>query len=162
MNSLGSWLYLVAGLSRSSVNCTMKVINAIVALAVEFGEISARLRAASKSKNLWRLPSLPLDVRTAMKELSTEPTLVQTICCPRCFKQYPLGHIPTQCDYCATARSRVCGAELWTTRATRSGPVVVPQRLYSVQDFESWLKYFLSCPGIEDKIDKLYTHIPNT
>lgn len=39
-----------------------------------------------------------------------------------------------------------------------AGPLVVPCRLYNVQAFESWLKYLLSIPGIEDKIDESYTH----
>lgn len=38
----------------------------------------------------------------------------------------------------------------------------MPCRLYSTQDFDSWLEFFLSCPGIEDLIDKSYTHLPSS
>lgn len=37
----------------------------------------------------------------------------------------------------------------------------MPCRLYSTQDFESWLEFFLSWPGIEDLIDKSYSHKPS-
>lgn len=58
-------------------------------------------------------------------------------------------------------RSKVCGEKLWTTKSTRGVPRTVPRRLYCMQDFESWLEYLLSQPGIEDLIDKSYTHQPS-
>jgi len=33
--------------------------------------------------------------------------------------------------------------------------------MYSTQDFDTWLEFFLSRPGIEDLIDKLYNHNPS-
>ena len=51
--------------------------------------------------------------------------------------------------------------ELWTTQSTQGGPHHVPCCLYSTQDFESWLKFFLSWPGIEELIDKSYSHEPS-
>jgi hypothetical protein len=68
--------------------------------------------------------------------------------------------MPRVCVFKATKRSKECGAQLWTTRNTQSGPRTVPCRLYSTQDFESWLEFFLSRPGIEDLIDKSYNHRP--
>jgi hypothetical protein len=36
----------------------------------------------------------------------------------------------------------------------------MPCQLYNVQSFESWLQYFLSCPGIEHLLDSSYAHKP--
>jgi len=69
--------------------------------------------------------------------------------------------MPQVCLYKETRRSKACGEKLWTTRITKGGPRVVPCRLYSTQDFESWLEFFLCCPGIEELIDKSYTHRPS-
>lgn len=57
-----------------------------------------------------------------------------------------------------SAHSRICNEPLWTTRTTRHGPCQVPRRLYSAQDPDSFLEFFLSKPGIEDLIDKSYEH----
>ncbi len=96
-----------------------------------------------------------------MSALSIESTIVCSICCPKCFSKYSLNSLPETCFYRESARSKACGEELWTIQTTRGGPRIVPCRLYSTQDFVSWLKYFLSCPGIEDLIDHSYNHPPS-
>ena len=70
--------------------------------------------------------------------------------------------MPQDCLFKETKRSKPCGTQLWTTRNTRSGPYDVPCRLYTTQDFVSWLEFFLSRPGIEDLIDKSYSHRPKS
>jgi hypothetical protein len=47
-------------------------------------------------------------------------------------------------------------------RNSGAGPRLVPRRLYSTQDFKSWLEFFLSRPGIEDLINKSYAHRPTS
>lgn len=131
-------------------------------MAIKFGELSAQFKSQwTDFDELKAPPPLPRDVRTAMNTLSIEPKLSRTVCCPKCFKQYRLDQIPEQCTFRATRRSRVCGELLYTTHSTRAGPLVVPRRLYNVQNFESWLEYLLCIPGIEDEIDKSYNYRPN-
>jgi hypothetical protein len=50
------------------------------------------------------------------------------------------------------------GERLWTIRSTQSGPKIVPWQLYNTQDFELWLGFFLSHPGIEDQLDLSYQY----
>ena len=125
--------------------------------AVELGYL---LSTIGTTRQLGSLPPfhLPRDVRSAMSFLSIEPNIIRSICCPNCFSKYNLDSLPQVCLRRETSRSKVCGEKLWTTRSTRAGPRIVPARLYSTQDFKSWLEFFLSRPGIEDTIDKSYTH----
>jgi hypothetical protein len=101
---------------------------------------------------------MPSDVRRAMSTLSIKPKIICSICCPKCFCKYDLDLLPQVCLRRKTSRSKPCGEKLWTTRSTCAGPQVVPAQLYSTQDFESWLEFFLSHARIEDTIDKSYTH----
>ena len=41
------------------------------------------------------------------------------------------------------------------------GPRSTPKRHFYTQSLREWLKFFLSCPGIEDIIDQSYQHTPN-
>lgn len=104
---------------------------------------------------------LPHDVRSAMSALNLEPVIIRSICCPKCFHKYTLETLPEICARRETPRSKACGENLWTNRSTRRGPRIVPRCLYSTQDFESWLEFFLSRPGIEDIIDLSYIHNPS-
>ena len=84
--------------------------------------------------------------------------IIQNICCPRCFHHYPLNTLSKTCTWRESPWSKKCGKKLWTRRSTQSGPKVVPCRLYTTQDFKSWLEFFFSRPGIEDLIDLSYQH----
>jgi hypothetical protein len=106
--------------------------------------------------------SLPHDIRTVMSVLSMEPNIIRSICCPRCYTKYAIVDMPQVCLHKETNRSKPFNEKLWTTGITKGGPRVVPCRLYNTQDFESWLEFFLSCPGIEDFIDKSYAHCPSS
>lgn len=106
VSALGTWLYLAAGLSRASVNRTLKAIDVIVGLAIKLGQISASTSSVESTPCIPISLSLPHDVRTAINKLSLDPKLSRTICCPKCFKQYALNHIPEQCTFRATPRSR--------------------------------------------------------
>ncbi|KAF9545399.1 hypothetical protein CPC08DRAFT_769877 [Agrocybe pediades] len=76
VSALGSWLYLVAGLSRTSVGRTLSAVRSIVSMAIKFGELSARFKARwTDFEDLKAAPSLPRDVRTSMKDLGIEPKL---------------------------------------------------------------------------------------
>ena len=105
--------------------------------------------------------TLPHDVCTAMTALSIKPKIIHSICCPKCYTKYNLDTLPQICFCHESPQSKPCSETLWTTRSTRGGPQLVPKHLYSTQDFESWLEFFLSHPSIEELIDKSYTHHPS-
>jgi hypothetical protein len=161
---LVAWLHLVCGLSRAPTAQAMKILEAIVFAAVDLGRLANQTEhyPTPKPQTSFNLKlTLPHDVRTAMTILSVEPKIIRSICCSKCFAKYDLDSLPQVCLHRESHRSKVCGEKLWTTRSSQAGPRLVPQRLYSTQDFESWLEFFLSCPGIEELIDKSYTHHPS-
>lgn len=155
--TLAVWLHLKCGLSRTATNQVLRVLELLVVAAFNFGRMLTR----EESIPQLSLPRFPHDVHTAINKLSIEPTILRSICCPKCFAKYTLTSPPQICQRRETARSRACGESLWTTRNTRGGPRRVPRRLYSTQDFDSWLEFFLSRPGIEDLIDISYNHCPS-
>ena len=161
MCSLAAWLHLVCGLSRAGTSQTLKVLGFIIQLAMKLGGLLAFLRSNPSAAPSFPPLHLPHDVRTAMSALSLEPNIIRSICCPKCLTQYSLSELPEICDFRESRRSKRCGEKLWTTRSTQGGPRRVPCQLYSTQDFESWLEFFLSQPGIEDIINKSYTHVPS-
>ncbi|KAJ7898166.1 hypothetical protein B0H14DRAFT_2332220, partial [Mycena olivaceomarginata] len=142
---LVAWLHLVCGLSRDASHRVLKVLGFMIAIV-----------AASDSNY-----KIPQDVRTAVKHLSIEPVINRSICCPKCFRAYSFEELPEICLARATGASRRCNTPLWVERQTCAGPKIVPRRLYSTQDFHSWLEQFLSRPGIEDLLRKSHLHRPN-
>ncbi|KAJ3527052.1 hypothetical protein NMY22_g9923 [Coprinellus aureogranulatus] len=104
---------------------------------------------------------LPVNIRTAMKYLSIEPSINRSAVCPKCFTAYELSDIPERCAHRETPRSRVCNAELLLVkRAVKREFRWVPRCLYSTQHPEPWIESFLMRPGIEDLLDTSYNHVP--
>jgi len=159
---LAAWLHLRCGLSRSATGKVLKVMEIMVVTALNLG--AALVRLSHPAANVSTSPrfSLPHDIRTAMSVLSIEPNIIRSICCPKCYTKYAIADMPQVCLYKETNRSKPCNEKLWTTRITKGGPRVVPCRLYSTQDFESWLEFFLLHPGVEELIDKSYAHCPSS
>ncbi|TFK20878.1 hypothetical protein FA15DRAFT_707718 [Coprinopsis marcescibilis] len=120
----------------------LKAVDLIINIAIKPGQLSTTGLDTPPAIALPQL-ALPHKVQTAIQGLGLEPKLVQTICCPQCFKQYPLGHLPQICKYRST------------------GVVENVERSCGQLDLESWLKYFSSCLGIEDKFNKSYQHRSN-
>jgi len=139
----------------------MKAIHFLISLVINFGCLLVKLQHPNLALGVLPTPPIPHDVRTEITTLSLDPTIIWSICCPKCYSKYSLNHLPEICGQQETAHSQPCGAKLWTTRFTQSGSRCVPCRLYSTQDFDSWLEFFLSRPGIEDLIDKSYDHAHN-
>jgi hypothetical protein len=156
--TVAAWLHLACGLSLTATARCLKFINIIVRTAVELGQLVRRPYLSSLPSSAIPPLLLPTDVRKAISALSIEPNIIRSICCPKCLVKYTLESLPQVCLRRKTPRSKVCGEKLWTTRSTRGGLRTVPRRLYCTQDFESWLEYLLSRPGIEDLIDKSYEH----
>ena len=155
--TLATWLHLKCGLSRASTSQLLKVLTFVVHTAIELG----RLLTQQDNRTTALPPRIPHDVRSAMSAIGIEPNIIRSICCPKCFSKYSLDSLPQVCLRREVPRAAVCGEELWTMRSTRAGPRIVPARLYSSQDFESWLEFFLSRPGIEVVISRSYTHEPS-
>lgn len=153
------WLYLHAGLSRSRTNQVLKAMKLILTVVIRL--CSVVLAAAGIPLDLSEIP-IPKDIRTVVGSIGLDPDLVRTICCPKCFSLYPqTGPIPNICTWSLSPGANACNTPLWKFRRTRKGKVRVPRRFYTTQSFESWLKFFLGRPEIEDLIDKSYRHIPN-
>jgi hypothetical protein len=158
-------MHLIGGLSRATITKIMKVLETILLMAINLGCLLTQAESASVSESQAihnSIPRIPYDVRTAISKLSIEPKITRSICCPKCFAKYSLNSLPQICGRRESPQSKPCGETLWTTRSTQGGPRLVPKRLYSTQDFESWLEFFLSRPGIEDLIDKSYMHQPSS
>jgi hypothetical protein len=149
---LGAWLYLRCGLSRERASKTIEFVFHIALFAITIG------MSAAGGSNPTSFFSPVRDVRTAINHLSIEPDLRRRVCCPKCYAPYSVDNLPSHCQYRETRRSKLCGSPLWTRRRTRKGSICVPRRLYTTQSFSSWLEWFLSRPGIEDKIDLSYKH----
>ncbi|EPQ53429.1 hypothetical protein GLOTRDRAFT_44744 [Gloeophyllum trabeum ATCC 11539] len=158
---LASWLHLCCGLSREASSRVLKVVHAIITLTFQLARlfhITSRADSDTSSMDI----DMKHDVRTAMSNLSIEPILHRSVCCPKCFAQYSIQDCPDICPRRETRRSKPCGEVLWTIRhGSNGGPIRCPRRLYSTQSFESWLTWFLSRPGIEDIIDESYAHVPS-
>ncbi|KZV78137.1 hypothetical protein EXIGLDRAFT_577645, partial [Exidia glandulosa HHB12029] len=144
------WLRLSAGVSRSTyrkVAGALRLITAAVTYLVTLVFMAYAISAAAPKIDI------PLDERTLLQRLDLEPTIVRSVCCPRCFTAYPIDAIPATCTRRESARARVCGEVLTRARQTRNGPKTVPRMLYSTQSFESWLRFFLSRRDIEKALE---------
>jgi hypothetical protein len=150
---LVAWLHLACGLSRDATNGALRIIEVVVIMAINLGQLIAQATMPDSETALYSKEStqpssfsfkLPHDVRTAMNSLSIEPKIIRSVCCPKCLTKYSFESLPPTCSQRETPRSKVCGETLWTMRNSGAGSRLVPRRLYSTQDFKSWLEFFLS------------------
>ena len=146
---LAAWLPLCANVSLRVASTVLKALQILVLAAFHLGRLSSGRAGAADSRL-----KLPQDIRTVLKTLELEPTLMRHVMCPKCFKKYNLEACPETCRRRETRRSRSCGEELWQTQqGARCGPVPIPRRLYTTQNFETWLTHFVSLPEVESKLD---------
>jgi hypothetical protein len=155
-----AWLSLRGGISRETANTVLKalhlIVSSVVQLVLEFLQSTFGINLAPPSLDI------PADLRTIFnRSAELNPEITRTVCCLKCFSLYPLNDdIPEYCTMKKSRRAKACREPLLTTRRTRTGCKMVPRRLYSTQTFESWLKFFLGRPNIEDIINKSYQHTP--
>ncbi|KAL1671098.1 hypothetical protein EV122DRAFT_227114, partial [Schizophyllum commune] len=153
------WLHLKVGVSRDVANCVLRIIQYIISATLLL--VTKSLQSANIRVNFTPPLDIPRDVRTLYTRERLNPVIVRTACCPKCFYLYT-ENIPFQCEQKESRRSRrTCGTELWAIRHTRHGPKWVPRRMYSVQCFDSWLRWFLSRETIEDALNASYQHAAN-
>jgi hypothetical protein len=98
----------------------------------------------------FQFPSLGTNFDLVAKQLGITPIINRTVCCPQCFRLYPL-HAPLRCNWRKTKKSRDCGAEMYQIRM-HNGQKCVPKRLFSTVSFRQWLEDFLSTPGVEVQV----------
>ncbi|THU76379.1 hypothetical protein K435DRAFT_879290 [Dendrothele bispora CBS 962.96] len=152
---LAAWLNLSGGVSRTTTGIMLKAIATILATA--FHIISITLLKALGHDIDIPIPNIPRDVRSTYNTLNIEPTIIHTICCPKCFTLYPLhAGLPDRCTWKQSPRAHACREPLMMHRRTKKGKVPIPRRMYSTQCFKSWLEFFLQRPGIEEAINKSY------
>ena len=134
------WFYVKVGVSCSVANKVLQALQLMLTMILHI--LEAALLSFGATVRLSDL-NIPCDVQTAYRLHFTEPDIICTACCPKCFS---LIHHPIHwwCQWRASPRSHPCNTELWKTRNTRSGPKMVPLSLYTTQSFDSWLESFLS------------------
>ncbi|PPR01986.1 hypothetical protein CVT24_011113 [Panaeolus cyanescens] len=148
---LAAWLHLVGGLSRQSVNITLKTINIIALLVFNLGYAHAVKALGSSPNTPTALPfSLPEDVRTAMLALSLEPTLIRIICCPKCFKNYREEDIPA---------TGICGFKATTRILAALGDLLAMRKALGFAGVGSNAHFCSFCHLHKDDIEELDVHL---
>ncbi|KNZ54402.1 hypothetical protein VP01_2958g5, partial [Puccinia sorghi] len=108
------------------------------------------------------------DVRTITKRIRLDPEL-EAICFPKCFSLYEPEDALVTCIYCKSKKAQACGESLFKSKhdplipqyqpmSHASIPLptafvpFIPRLVYHTQKFNSWLKWSLNVPGLEDEI----------
>lgn len=151
------WLHIRAGMSRSVANRVLRAAQLI--LFTTFTLIEVALLSSGFNVKLPTI-KIPRDVRTAYQLHFTEPDIIRTACCPKCFFQFP-SPVPWRCQWKASPRSRPCNTELWKIQNTRKGPKWVPHCLFTTQSFDSWLRLFLSRQIIDESLKETFRQRTN-
>ncbi|KAF9020178.1 hypothetical protein BDZ89DRAFT_958581 [Hymenopellis radicata] len=155
------WLSLKAGCSRDAANTVLKAMRFMIITMLTVIQTSL----ASKGvyvKFSTRNVDIPTDIRTVYTRLSLEPSLDRVICCSACFKLYlDASTVPQYCQWRRSSRARKCNTLLVQSRVTHDGPKFIPQSLTPIQPFESWLRFFLSRPIIEDALHQTFASFHN-
>ncbi|KAJ6499739.1 hypothetical protein C8R47DRAFT_1184162 [Mycena vitilis] len=149
---LVAWLNLHARISRRTANIVLQALHLILVTALQL--VFTVLQSSGFEQVKPPEFKLPKDIRTIYQQ-GMEPEIIRTACCPNCYSMYPAdAPIPTICRYKKSPKAGECETPLWRERKTRKGVKRVPERLYSAQSFESWLRFFLARPEIEDHLEK--------
>ena len=101
------------------------------------------------------LSSIHSDVRTVLSQMNLDPVTKSYICCPRCFKCYPLASdSPIRCTNQDTPTSKICNRLLRKTVTAKGKPRSVPSRLFLYHDMKQWLARLYCRPGMEELLDR--------
>lgn len=154
-----SWLYLICGVSHE--NCRIArdylVIIARMASQAQFDE--------NVDEELLR------DVRSITKRLDLNPNLEFYVCCPTCYSLYNIEVSPDECGYQELLTTKVCNTELFSAQNIGSYPLTthvstqrlqyprqkrqkIPRSTFVVQDFKTWITWFLYSNDVESAIDE--------
>ena len=95
--TLAVWLHLNCGLSLVATDRVLKVLELLIAMAINFGRLLTQAQYLDLPANSKPLLRIPHDIRTAMATLSLEPKIIWSICCPKCYTKYSLRSLPEIC-----------------------------------------------------------------
>ncbi|KAI7963215.1 hypothetical protein MJO29_003642 [Puccinia striiformis f. sp. tritici] len=152
-----AWLSLVCGVSQANCRIARDWIIFIIKIFQKLPRDRTEYLESYK------------DSRTITKHLGLDPEIESSICCTKCFSLYEHEDAPTICAYRRSKKAQVCGEGLFKTNADKLLPgyqpvslirrrypppfkPFTPRLVYHTQPFNSWLKWFLNVPGIEDEI----------
>ena len=150
-------LHLLAGLSREHSNFVLVAIRGVVSLALLtfVGAITtdAPVKKTLQDNIQTLLSDWPSDIRTAIKKFDLEPSLLEYVCCKRCFTlydphNYPYGgdfSCPRNCTFRETPTSDECATQLLDAN---SDGRTKPSCHFFYQPLSSWIGWLLSRPGL--------------
>ncbi|KIY61037.1 hypothetical protein CYLTODRAFT_480817 [Cylindrobasidium torrendii FP15055 ss-10] len=153
------WINLRAGASREATNIILRGIRIIILAAVAVVCNAVRAAAGLTVTVAPNQLGIPDDIRTVYQQQRIDPTLDQTVCCPKCFTLHSRP-IPWLCEWRETPRAWKCNTPLWKTQNTSRGTKMVPDRLYTTQRLDAWLEFFLGRQEIEDALQRTHTQAP--
>lgn len=151
-------MHLLHRLSRASSSALLQGLTALIAVTL----ISAQLTGGTSIGS----PSVPSDVRTAMRLLQLDPLITAYPCCPRpscckVFRPYQTGmtpdddlqwkHYPRRCDN--VINGQLCKAALFQPYKVGGKTLRRPQRVYHCKSVKAWVGEMLSRPGLESKME---------
>ena len=145
-------LHILAGLSREHSNFVLVAIRGVVSLALItfIGSITTdTLAQKTLHENIQVLLSdWPSDIRTAIKKFDLEPSLLEYVCCKRCFSLYDPHNYPyngdfgcpPNCTFCETPTSDECVTQLLDANAkVARNPAAVFSISHSPHGLDSYL-----------------------
>jgi hypothetical protein len=157
--ALAAWLNLHVGISRQNAGIFLKALQLIISTTINL--IFGILHQAG-FEILAPIIDIPTDIQTVYKEYKLEPEIIRTPCCPTCYKPYSLEDLPDVCNWRKSPRSWPCGTELkkqvhFHDKKTKARKTkMVPKCSYATQSFESWLRFFLARPQIEEHLERSF------
>lgn len=156
-SALGMWLHYQEGFAREKTNMFLKAIQIVL---VNFLVVFRMTMMANRVDVQIPTLNIPCDVRTAFSRNVEEPVFKRIMCCPKCFCLYPDQlEAPPLCTWKPSSGSDPCDTDLWRQKNTRKGVETVPRCYYTTQDFDEWLKFFLSRQVVDDGLQKAHKHI---
>ena len=138
-------LHLFSHLSMDHCGFLLRSFYLILSLAIPLPE------AGRQST----LSSIHSDIRTVLDQMNLNPATKAYICCPRCFKCYPLTpDAPIRCTNQDTPSSTICNRLLRKTVTGKGTPRSIPSRQFLYHDMKQWLARLYCRPGMEEYLDR--------
>ncbi|KNZ53618.1 hypothetical protein VP01_3185g3, partial [Puccinia sorghi] len=125
-----AWLYLDCGISQAWCR---EVVDYILYLIKNCCDLPPNVEMEHK---------IPKDVRTITKQLKLHPILDLQFCCQKCYSLYDLQS-SFECGYQATPQS-----------PTQLPHGTNPSSVFVQQEFNNWIKWFLSLPEVEASFEE--------
>lgn len=155
---IATTLHILGHTSRNHTNFILVALRILVAsmltrfLVNSLGKSSTSREGGLPDQVDAVVSDWPEDIRTAMRIFDLDPTLLEHVCCTRCFSLYgPFNEgttnyddVPMFCTFQETPSSDPCGAHL----LQQHGREFRPCSQYFFQPLASWLSWFMSQPNV--------------